>query len=63
MSTDFEEAVIAFAQLLDAKWSDPADVRRCRRSLLAIVEADYGGTVFGVAMRRLIESCTMGASS
>ena len=57
MSTDFEEAVIAFAQSLDAKGRTPEEIRRRERCLLELIESEFDTSCFGIAMKRLVVGC------
>lgn len=57
MSTDFEEAVIAFAQSLDARERTPEEIRRRERRLLKLIESEFGTSCFGIAMKRLVNRC------
>ena len=57
MSTDFEEAVIAFAQALDAGERTPEDIRRKERRLLKLIESEFDTSRFGIAMKRLVNRC------
>ena len=55
MSTDFEEAVIAFAQALDATWSTAKEVRRVKQRLIDIIDSEFEGSTFAIAMKRIVE--------
>ena len=57
MSTDFEEAVIAFAQSLDAKGRTPEEIRLRERRLLELIESEFDTSCFGIAMKRLVNRC------
>ena len=57
MSTDFEEAVIAFAQSLDARERTPEEIRRRERHLLKLIESEFDTSCFGIAMKRLVNRC------
>lgn len=55
MSTDFEEALIAYAQSLDADWATDKDRERRRMELLRIIDAEFGDNVFSIALKRLLK--------
>lgn len=57
MSTDFEEAVIAFAQSLDARGRTPEEIRLKERRLLELIESEFDTSCFGIAMKRLVNGC------
>lgn len=57
MNSAYKEAVIAFAQSLDADWATDADRERAKKRLMAIIESGYGGNVFAIAMKRIVEGC------
>ena len=56
MSTDFEEAMIAFAQSLTASWGDAKQRAKCKRELLKIIDAEYGDdNAYAIALKALVE--------
>ena len=55
MSTDFEEALIAYAQSLDAAWATDKDRERLREELVRIIDAEFGDGVFAIALKRLLK--------
>ena len=57
MRTDYKEAVIAFAQSLDADWATDEDRDRAKKRLVGLIENIFGGSVFAIAMKRLVEGC------
>lgn len=59
MSTDFEEAVIAFGQSLNG---DVRERDRCKRELLRIVDAEFGeDNAFTNALKAIIARAEVGA--
>ena len=54
MSTDFENALIAFGQSLYAKWGDAEAVAECRRKLEHVVKCEFVDTAFGTALLGII---------
>ena len=56
MSTEFEEALIAYAQTLDAPGATDNDRRRARKTLLDLIEWEHDNC-FGIALRRLVDGC------
>ena len=61
MSTDYEEAVIAFAQSLEAPWGDAKAREKCRRRLQHLLTVEYDDTQYGIAMLRIIQGCARDA--
>lgn len=57
MSSEFEEAVIAFAQSLDAVDATDAERRRRRVRLRELIDAEFGGSCFAIALMRLVDGC------
>ena len=57
MSSEFEEAVIAFAQSLDAVDATDAERRARDRRLMELIDAEFEGTCFGIALKRLVHGC------
>ena len=64
MSSDFEEAMIAYAQSLKASWGDAKAREKCKRDLLRIIDAEYGeDNSYSIALKGIIafaESCAGG---
>ena len=61
MSTDFEEAVIAFGQSLNG---DVRERDRCKRELLRIVDAEFGeDNAFTNALKGIVEKAYIGADA
>ncbi|MBR5548764.1 MAG: hypothetical protein IKU71_03440 [Kiritimatiellae bacterium] len=64
MSSDFEEAVIAFAQSLKATWGDAKARAKCKRELLRFVDAEYGeDCAFSIALKAIVENADVGANA
>jgi hypothetical protein len=62
MSTDFEEAVIAFGQSLNANPVDERVRSRSKRELLRIVDAEFGeDNAFTNALKAIIARAEAGA--
>ena len=62
MSTDFEEAVIAFGQSLNANPADERELSRRKRELLRIVDAEFGeDNAFTNALKAIIARAEVGA--
>ena len=57
MNADFKEAVIAFAQTLDATWSTVEDARRSKQRLMDVIESKFDGSCFAIALKRIVEGC------
>lgn len=57
MSSEFEEAVIAFAQSLDADWATDAEKKKIQRRLVELLEGEFGGSAFAIAMKRIVKGC------
>ena len=57
MSTDFENALIAYAQSLDALGATDAERRRRRVRLRELIDAEFGGSCFAIALMRLVDGC------
>lgn len=57
MSTDFEEAVIAFAQSLDADWATDKEKEKIRESLVELLDSEFEGSAFAIAMKRIVKGC------
>ena len=61
MSTDFEEAVIAFGQSLNANPVDERVRSRSKRELLRIVDAEFGeDNAFSNALKAIIARAEAG---
>ena len=64
MSTDFEEAMIAFAQSLTASWGDAKQRAKCKRELLKIIDAEYGDdNAYAIALKAIVEKANIGADA
>lgn len=57
MSSEYEEAVIAYAQSLDATWATDADRERAKKRLVELIESEFGGSAFEIAMKRIVAGC------
>lgn len=57
MSTDFEEAVIAFAQSLDADWATDKKKEKIRERLVELLDSEFEGSAFAIAMKRIVKGC------
>ena len=64
MSTDFENAVIAYAQTLSASWTDAKAREKCKRELLHIIDWEYGeDNGYSDALKKIIEKADVGADA
>ena len=64
MSTDFEDATIAYAQSLTASCGDAKAREKCKRDLLRIIDAEYGeDTVYSIALKGIVEKADIGADA
>ena len=54
MSTEFENAVIAFGQSLEARWGDSDARDQARRRLLELIDAEFDGSCFAYAMKCIV---------
>ena len=64
MSTDFENAVIAYAQTLSASWTDAKARAKCKRELLRIIDAEYGEDgAYAIALKAIVEKADVGADA
>ena len=57
MSTEFEEAVIAFAKSLDAEWETNAEKKKIRKRLVELLDCEFEGSAFAIAMKRIMKGC------
>ena len=57
MSSEFEEAVIAFAQSLDADWATDKEKEKIRKRLVELLEGEFEGSAFAIAIKRIVKGC------
>ena len=63
MSTDFEDAVIAFGESFDLAY-DRREREKCKRELLHIIDAEYGEDgAYSIALKAIVEKADIGADA
>lgn len=63
MSTDFEDAVIAYGESLDLG-CDQREREKCKRELLHIIDAEYGeDNAYSNALKGIVEKADVGADA
>ena len=63
MSTDFEEAVIAYGESFDLAF-DRREREKRKRELMHIIDAEYGeDNCYSIALKSIIEKADVGADA
>ena len=63
MSTDFEDAVIAFGESFDLAY-DRREREKRKHELLRIIDAEYGEDgAYAIALKKIVEKADVGADA